>query len=218
MINHVSRKLWDEITYPFSNFNGCTVEVWEWISNFIPYFISVVITYPCWEPLPTNERGRTSHVVECSVDVNRDISVCVSISVPGPRPTLGAKSSLASCQSSGWSVIWLAESCHSVCRKRTSLNSFADIVWSLGVCLVKRQIKRSFQYPIKHLVVSQSLEAARFVFIIFCLLCTLTGDSTARLSRGPTNCKAIWWFKVPILGLRGFTRSSDKFVLCHTWS
>ena len=24
-------KLWDEITY--SNFNGCTVEVWEWIRN-----------------------------------------------------------------------------------------------------------------------------------------------------------------------------------------
>ena len=27
-----------EITYPFPNFNGTTVEVWEWISNFIPYF------------------------------------------------------------------------------------------------------------------------------------------------------------------------------------
>ena len=26
---------WDEITYPFSNFNGATVEVWEWINNFI---------------------------------------------------------------------------------------------------------------------------------------------------------------------------------------
>ena len=25
-----------QITYPFPNFNGCTVEVWEWISNFIP--------------------------------------------------------------------------------------------------------------------------------------------------------------------------------------
>ena len=27
-------KVWDEITYPFPNFNGCTIEVWEWISNF----------------------------------------------------------------------------------------------------------------------------------------------------------------------------------------
>ena len=22
--------MWDKITYPFLNFNGCTVEVWEW--------------------------------------------------------------------------------------------------------------------------------------------------------------------------------------------
>ena len=28
--------MWDEITYPFPNFNGCTVGVWEWISNFTP--------------------------------------------------------------------------------------------------------------------------------------------------------------------------------------
>ena len=25
--------VWDEITYPFLNFNSTTVEVWEWISN-----------------------------------------------------------------------------------------------------------------------------------------------------------------------------------------
>ena len=28
----------DKITYPFPNFNGETVEVSEWISNFIPNF------------------------------------------------------------------------------------------------------------------------------------------------------------------------------------
>ena len=51
--------MWDVITYPFPNFNGATVEVWEWISNFIhtvevwewisnyiPHFIIDVITYP----------------------------------------------------------------------------------------------------------------------------------------------------------------------------
>ena len=27
--------MWDQITYPFPNSNGCTVEVWEWINNFI---------------------------------------------------------------------------------------------------------------------------------------------------------------------------------------
>ena len=32
-------KVWGEIIYPFPNFNGATVEVWEWISNFIPHFI-----------------------------------------------------------------------------------------------------------------------------------------------------------------------------------
>ena len=36
------------ITYPLPNFNGCTVEDWEWITNFIPYFIMDVTTYPCY--------------------------------------------------------------------------------------------------------------------------------------------------------------------------
>ena len=44
--NHIPSKMWDEITYPFPNFNGATVEVWERISNFIPHFIMDVITYP----------------------------------------------------------------------------------------------------------------------------------------------------------------------------
>ena len=26
----------DEITYTFPNFNGASVEVWEWKSNFVP--------------------------------------------------------------------------------------------------------------------------------------------------------------------------------------
>ena len=47
----LSSKVQDEITNPFPNFNGCTVEVWEWISNFIPHFITDVITSAyifCW--------------------------------------------------------------------------------------------------------------------------------------------------------------------------
>ena len=47
MSNHMLSKVWGEITYPFPNFNGCTVEVWEWLSNFMPHFIKDVITYPC---------------------------------------------------------------------------------------------------------------------------------------------------------------------------
>ena len=45
MINYIRCKVWDEITYPFPNFNGFTVEVWEWISIFIPHFTRHVITY-----------------------------------------------------------------------------------------------------------------------------------------------------------------------------
>ena len=29
-------KMWYEITYPFLNFNGAPVEVYEWITNFTP--------------------------------------------------------------------------------------------------------------------------------------------------------------------------------------
>ena len=32
-----------EVTYPFRNFNGAAVEVWEMISNFIPHFTGHVI-------------------------------------------------------------------------------------------------------------------------------------------------------------------------------
>ena len=39
--------VWDEITYPFPNFNGAAVEVWEWISNFILHFLLDVIISPC---------------------------------------------------------------------------------------------------------------------------------------------------------------------------
>ena len=45
---YIHYKVWNEITYPFSNFNGVTVEVCKWISNFIAHFTKHVITYPCW--------------------------------------------------------------------------------------------------------------------------------------------------------------------------
>ena len=41
--------VWDEITYPFPNFNDCTVEVWEWINDLIPHLPVHVIAYPCWD-------------------------------------------------------------------------------------------------------------------------------------------------------------------------
>ena len=36
--NYIQYRVWDELTYPSPTFNGCTFEVWEWISNFIWYF------------------------------------------------------------------------------------------------------------------------------------------------------------------------------------
>ena len=41
-------EIWDEITYTFPNFNVVTIELWEWISNFIPYLMIDAITYPYW--------------------------------------------------------------------------------------------------------------------------------------------------------------------------
>ena len=32
-------QLEDEITYAYPNFNGSTVEVWEWIINFIQHYM-----------------------------------------------------------------------------------------------------------------------------------------------------------------------------------
>ena len=56
---HYTDKVRSEITYPFLNFNGFTIEVWEWISNFIPYFIGCVFAYPYWDfiLIPVNKRG-----------------------------------------------------------------------------------------------------------------------------------------------------------------
>ena len=41
--------VWDEIPYPFSNFNSVTVEVWELIRNIISHILMDVITYPYWD-------------------------------------------------------------------------------------------------------------------------------------------------------------------------
>ena len=36
-LNYMPSKVWDEITYPFPNFNSYVVEVKEWLSNFISH-------------------------------------------------------------------------------------------------------------------------------------------------------------------------------------
>ena len=47
--DYMPSKVWDEITYPFPNFNCATVELWGWISNFSSHIMMAVITYPCWD-------------------------------------------------------------------------------------------------------------------------------------------------------------------------
>ena len=41
--------MWNEIIYPFPNFSGAAVEVWECRSNSISHFTERVATYPCWD-------------------------------------------------------------------------------------------------------------------------------------------------------------------------
>ena len=31
------------------NFNSAAIEVWEWMTNFIPHFTGLVITYAYWD-------------------------------------------------------------------------------------------------------------------------------------------------------------------------
>ena len=72
--NHMPGKVWDEITYPFPNFNGATVEVWEWISSFIPHYVMDAITYPCWDwGIDHGREGVTATTPEWFVARRRDV-------------------------------------------------------------------------------------------------------------------------------------------------
>ena len=57
----------NEITYPFPNFNGVTVEVWEWMRNFIPHFNMHVNTYAYRELICKGDRRRVHNpnVLNC---------------------------------------------------------------------------------------------------------------------------------------------------------
>ena len=56
----MSFKVRDEITCPFPNSNGATVEVWEWVNYFISIFITDVITYTCGIKLIEVSKGAAS--------------------------------------------------------------------------------------------------------------------------------------------------------------
>ena len=68
--NYSHDKVWHEITCLFPNFNGATVEVWEWISYFIPHFTGHVITYPdCNRPI-SQMRATLAACRELALDYN----------------------------------------------------------------------------------------------------------------------------------------------------
>ena len=46
---YIHCKVWDDNPLSFPKLNICTVEIREWISNFISHFTVDVITYPCWD-------------------------------------------------------------------------------------------------------------------------------------------------------------------------
>ena len=72
--------MWDEITIPFPKFNGCTVEVWEWISTFTPHFLMDVITYPAWDLSQTMlVNGPGPQVVKAAPGVCCNIHVTYAI-------------------------------------------------------------------------------------------------------------------------------------------
>ena len=91
--NHMHFIMWDEITYPFPNFNGGTVEVWEWISDFIPHYTWFLITYPCWDiwrVLVVDERLYLPHDEKMKMtrggDVISVMSRYINIMAPQPSP------------------------------------------------------------------------------------------------------------------------------------
>ena len=57
--NHMPSRVWDKITCPFPNSNDAAVEIWKWISNFIPTKMDV-ITYP-FRRIHINKRDDMSH-------------------------------------------------------------------------------------------------------------------------------------------------------------
>ena len=67
--NYFHHKIWDETTYPFPNFNRATVEVCEWISDFIPHFTGIwLFSIPGLKLNHVSNRGRmpsTDDTVPC---------------------------------------------------------------------------------------------------------------------------------------------------------
>ena len=67
--NHTPNKVWDKIIHPFPNFNGCTVKVWEWISNVIPQFIKDYLSLLGFKLIHVSKRGPWRYIIFQSADI-----------------------------------------------------------------------------------------------------------------------------------------------------
>ena len=74
-------KVWDEITYPLPNLSGEPIEVWEWTSNFIPHFITYVITYSCSIYVNLVHLGKGGPTTEQQKARQRTRTVCMIFGV-----------------------------------------------------------------------------------------------------------------------------------------
>ena len=61
--NYIHSMVWNEIGYLFPNFNGGTVEAWEWISNFIPHSTQHIMSHMGPYPFFWND-GKCSQPVK----------------------------------------------------------------------------------------------------------------------------------------------------------
>ena len=52
---YINYKAWDEITNPFPNFNGATVEIWEWISRSTKYVVTTQMQLCVWYGIHNND-------------------------------------------------------------------------------------------------------------------------------------------------------------------
>ena len=78
--NYIHYEMWNEITYPLPNFNGCTVEVWELVSSFNPDFTGHLTHYNGFDYLSmmrvklidVNKRGSRWEDIAA-----RDVATCI---------------------------------------------------------------------------------------------------------------------------------------------
>ena len=73
-----------EIIYLYPNFNGCTVQLWEWDDNFNPHFNVDIINFPCWEFIKVIKRGPCIIV---NTDVKSDLIDAILCLIGGYAPS-----------------------------------------------------------------------------------------------------------------------------------